>query len=112
MDYVLTITLSIAACVDALFSYLPLSFHHHKVPVACALALMLIILNIRGVKESISVLAPIFATFVITHIVMLLDGIFTHTDRFAPLTGEFKNGLSHDLSTIGIFGILLLFMRA
>ncbi|HLO25971.1 MAG TPA: APC family permease, partial [Geobacteraceae bacterium] len=112
VDYVLTITVSIAACVDAIFSYLPLSYSHHKVPFACALALMLIILNIRGVKESISVLAPIFATFVITHIVMLLDGIFTHSDRFAPLTGEFKSGLSHDLSTIGVFGILLLFMRA
>jgi hypothetical protein len=29
-----------------------------------------------------------------------------------PLTGEFRSGLSHDLSTIGFFGILLLFMRA
>lgn len=112
VDYVLTITVSIAACVDALFSYMPVSYAHYKVPVACALALMLIILNIRGVKESISMLAPIFAVFVITHIVMLLDGIFTHTSRFAPLAGEFKSGLSHDLSTIGIFGILLLFMRA
>lgn len=112
VDYVLTITVSIAACVDALFSYMPVSFSHYKVPVACALALMLIILNIRGVKESISVLAPIFAVFVITHLVMLLDGIFTHTSRLAPLAGEFKSGLSHDLSTIGIFGILLLFMRA
>jgi amino acid transporter len=112
VDYVLTITVSIAACVDALFSYLPLSYAHFKVPVACALALVLIILNIRGVKESISVLAPIFATFVITHVIMLLDGMFTHTDRFVPLVGEFRNGLSHDLSSIGIFGILLLFMRA
>jgi amino acid transporter len=112
VDYVLTITVSIAACVDAVFSYLPLGYSHHKVPFACALALMLIILNIRGVKESISVLAPIFAIFVITHIIMLLDGILTHADRFAPLTNEFRSGLSHDLSTIGIFGILLLFMRA
>ena len=112
VDYVLTITVSIAACVDALFSYLPLSYAHVKVPVACALAVMLIVLNIRGVKESISVLAPIFAVFVITHIVMLLDGLFTHADRFVPLTGEFRSGLSHDLSSIGIFGILLLFMRA
>ncbi len=112
VDYVLTITVSIASCVDAVFSYLPMHFRHHKVPFACFLTLVLIILNIRGVKESIAVLAPIFATFVITHILMLLDGVFTHTDRFAPLANEFKGGLSQDLSTIGVFGILLLFMRA
>lgn len=112
VDYVMTITISIAACVDAVFSYLPLSFAHFKVPFACALAVMLIILNIRGVKESIAVLAPIFATFVITHIIMLLDGIFTHTDRIAPLASDFNTGIHHDLSTIGVFGILILFLRA
>ena len=112
VDYVLTITVSIAACVDAVFSYLPLGFAHYKVPFACLLALVLIILNIRGVKESIAVMAPIFATFVVTHLLMLLDGIFTHADRFAPLAGDFRTGLHHDLSSIGIFGILLLFLRA
>jgi len=112
VDYVLTITVSIAACVDAIFSYLPLGFAHYKVPFACFLALFLIILNIRGVKESIAVMAPIFATFVVTHLLMLIDGVFTHTDRFAPLAGDFRTGLHHDISTIGIFGIMLLFLRA
>ncbi len=112
VDYVLTITLSIAACVDALFSYLPLSFHHHKVPVACFLCLFLIILNIRGVKESIVVMAPIFIVFVVTHLVMLTDGIFTHTDRFVPLVDRFQTGIQQDLSSIGFIGMLMLFLRA
>ena len=112
VDYILTITVSIASCVDAVFSYLPLGSHHLKVPVACFLALLLIVLNIRGVKESVSVLAPIFAVFVITHLVMLLDGIFTHTDRFAPLINDFHVGISKDVSSIGVVGILLLFLRA
>jgi amino acid transporter len=112
VDYVLTITVSIAACVDAVFSYLPLSYAHVKVPFACTLAIMLIILNIRGVKESIAVLAPIFAVFVITHIVMLMDGVFTHTDRLAPLVSDFNTGIRHDVSTIGVMGIMLLFLRA
>ncbi len=112
VDYVLTITVSIASCVDALFSYVPQHYHHYKVPFACVLALGLIILNIRGVKESITVMAPIFLVFVLTHLLMLLDGIITHTDRIAPLTSDFHTGLHHDLSTIGVFGILLLFLRA
>ena len=112
VDYVLTITISIAACVDALFSYLPLSFHHHKVPVACFLCVVLIILNIRGVKESIVIMAPIFVVFVVTHLVMLLDGIFTHTDRFVLLANSFHAGIQQDISAIGFIGILMLFLRA
>ena len=112
VDYVLTITVSIASCVDALFSYVPQPFHHYKVPTACFLALFLIILNIRGVKESIAVMAPIFMVFVITHIVLLVYGVTAHADQIMPLAGDIKNGLSHDIKTIGYLGILLLFLRA
>ncbi len=112
VDYILTITVSIASCVDALFSYVPQHLHHYKIPFACFLAVMLIILNVRGVKESIAVMAPIFVTFVISHLLMLLDGIFTHTERIAPLASDFRNGINHDLSTIGLVGILMLFLRA
>lgn len=112
VDYVLTITISIAACVDTLFSYLPLSFHIYKVSVACCLCLMLIILNIRGVKESIVVMAPIFIVFVVTHLVMLLDGILTHTGRFVPMVNSFQAGIQQDISTIGFVGMLMLFLRA
>ncbi len=112
VDYVLTITVSIASCVDALFSYVPQQYHHYKVTTACCLALFLIILNIRGVKESIAVMAPIFMVFVITHIVLLIYGVTAHADQIVPLAGEIKNGLSHDIKTIGYLGILLLFLRA
>lgn len=112
VDYVMTITISIASCCDAVFSYIPKGYHHYKVPVACILTVILIILNIRGVKESISVMVPIFMTFVLSHILMLVYGVFTHTDKIAPLTNDVQSGFSHDLSSIGIFGILLLFVRA
>jgi amino acid transporter len=112
VDYILTITVSIASCVDAVFSYIPKGAHHYKVPVACFLAVLLIILNIRGVKESITVMAPIFMVFVATHLLMLIYGVFTHTDKCGPLVCDIQAGFSHDLSSIGIFGILLLFVRA
>jgi amino acid transporter len=112
VDYVMTITISIASCCDAVFSYIPKGYHHYKVPVACILTVILIILNIRGVKESISVMVPIFLTFVLSHILMLVYGVFTHTDKIAPLANDVQAGLGRDLSSIGIFGILLLFVRA
>jgi amino acid transporter len=112
VDYVMTITISIASCCDAVFSYVPTGYHHYKVPVACALTVLLIVLNIRGVKESISVLAPIFMIFVVSHLLMLLYGVLTHADRIGQLAGDVGHGFGHDLSAIGIFGILLLFVRA
>jgi hypothetical protein len=112
VDYVMTITISIASCCDAVFSYVPQSVHHFKVPVACFLTVVLIILNIRGVKESIAILAPIFMTFVVSHLLMLTYGVMIHADRIAPLAGAVRSGLGHDLSSIGVFGILLLFVRA
>src|SRR6266702_4535934 len=112
VDYVMTITISIASCCDAVFSYLPVPYHHYKVPVACVLTILLIILNVRGVKESVTVLAPIFMVFVVTHIIMLVYGVSIHSDRFAPVVSDFGAGIHRDVSTIGVFGIILLFLRA
>ncbi|MEI6213793.1 MAG: APC family permease [Desulfuromonadales bacterium] len=112
VDYILTITVSIASCVDALFSYVPQSLHHYKVPTACFLAVALIVLNIRGVKESITVMAPIFLVFVVTHLIMLIYGVSVHTDQVMPLAANIKTGFNHDLGTIGGLGIMLLFLRA
>jgi len=112
VDYVLTITISIAACADALFSYVPPHFLRLKIGFACLLAVLLIVLNIRGIKESVTVMAPIFLVFVITHLVLLLDGLFTHTARFAPLAQQIRGGFSQDLSSIGLVGIMMLFLRA
>jgi amino acid transporter len=112
VDYVMTITISIASCVDALFSYVPQGYHLYKVPVACVLTVLLIILNVRGVKESITILAPIFMIFVITHIVMLCYGIGTHTAQCVPMVCNVGDSIRHDLSSIGLFGMLMLFLRA
>lgn len=112
VDYIMTITISIASCCDAIFSYIPPAYHQYKIPVACALTLSLIMLNIRGVKESITILAPIFMIFVVSHLMMLIYGVATHAERIAPLTAHIGHSLGNDLNSIGIFGILLIFVRA
>jgi amino acid transporter len=112
VDYVLTITVSITACVDALFSYLPIEFQKYKILTAAVLIIFLIILNIRGVKESIAVLAPIFITFILTHALLLCYGIFSHLGEIKPIVQHVHGNFTHDLSTIGFMGIALLFLRA
>ncbi len=112
IDYVLTITVSIAACGDALFSFMPLAYHVYKIPFCIVLIVALIVLNLRGVKESVLFLAPIFGLFFASHILMILFGIFSHTNDAVPIARELHGQLQQDLATIGLWGILAVFIRA
>ncbi len=112
VDYILTITVSITSCIDAIFSFFPLEFHKYKIFCAAFLILILIILNIRGVKESITFLAPIFIIFIITHILLLGYGIFSHIADIKPVFQSVNTSFNTDLSNIGKMGIALIFLKA
>src|SRR5579859_2901774 len=60
VDYVLTISISIASGVDAIFSLLPVGWQHGKLPFEIVVALGLLVLNLRGVKEPLKLLLPLF----------------------------------------------------
>jgi amino acid transporter len=112
VDYMLTITVSIAACGDALFSFLPLGFHEYKLFFELFLILVLIVLNLRGVKESVTILAPIFVVFVITHIFMIGYGILSHLGQIGPVFHGIKTDFNSGLASMGGLGMLALFLRA
>jgi amino acid transporter len=112
VDYVLTITVSIASCSDAIFSFLPMGVSGFKMPFAVFLTVLLVVMNLRGVKESVTALAPVFMIFLLTHLVLLLTGIGTHFFRVGTLMHEFHTDISHDLGSIGFWGIAVLFLRA
>ena len=112
VDYILTITVSITSCVDALFSYLPIEFQKLKIGMAAVLIVLLVLLNIRGVKESVTVLAPIFIVFIVTHAILLGFGIFSHAGEITAVTGNVRSGLSRDVTAMGGLGIALIFLRA
>jgi amino acid transporter len=112
VDYVLTIAVSITAAGDALFSTVPLEWHYLKFPLLIFLIVALTILNIRGVRESVLALAPIFFLFLITHAVLITVGIFSHVSNLPAVIGEFSSGFKTDYSTIGIGGMLSIFIYA
>ena len=85
VDYVLTIAISIAAGVDALFSLLPPSAQAYKLMTEMALGIGLIILNLRGIKESLRILLPIFIGFILTHAGLITYGIFSHSEGLPRL---------------------------
>src|SRR6185436_8548111 len=63
VDYVLTITISVASAADALFSILPSAWLPWKLVFACVGVALLTLLNLRGVKESVLLWAPVFFLF-------------------------------------------------
>ncbi len=105
VDYILTITVSIAGGGDALFSLLPYSLHYWKLPVEFGAILFLIIMNLRGVKESVTVLVPVFLTFVVTHLFLILGGIFVHLPQVPEVASEVHQGFQLGLAQLGGWGL-------
>lgn len=112
VDYVLTISVSIAAGADQVFSILPPQWHQFKLIVVAAVIFLLMILNLRGVKESVTILMPIFLLFLITHVVLIFGGIGFHLTEAQNVAGQMHTEFSSGLATLGIFGMLGIFARA
>jgi len=112
VDYVLTITTSIASGGDAVFSSLPASLHVFKLPVEFAVIGLLTVMNLRGVKESVRTLVPVFLLFLLTHAVMIGGSVLFHLGRAGEVVESVRSGLHHDLGTLGFFATAALFLRA
>src|SRR4029077_1803166 len=75
VDYMLTIAISVASGVDAVFSLLPRGASSYKLVTELSLVIVLCFLNLRGMRESIKVLLPIFLGFFITHVLLIGFGV-------------------------------------
>jgi amino acid transporter len=112
VDYVLTITVSIAAAGDVIFSFLPPHWVGAKISVEVFFILALTTLNIRGVRESAIALAPIFVLFVVTHAAVIVGGIISHAGELPATAQQASRGLHDGMSTLGLGGLLLLLVHA
>jgi len=112
VDYVLTISVSIAAAADATFSFLPAHWQAIKLPVVFAAILLLTVLNLRGVKESVTSLAPIFVLFLVTHVILIGGVIATRGAEMPAVVREVHQGYRSSLATLGLGGLAALFLRA
>jgi amino acid transporter len=132
VDYVLTITVSIASGGDAVFSMIPRSIfgaeatrlapedigtwldpvQRTKLIVEAAAIAVLTVLNIRGVKESVQAILPVFMAFVVTHVIVLAVAIFGHLGDVGTVAHETGINFHHTVASLGMFGALMLFVRA
>jgi amino acid transporter len=132
VDYVLTITTSIASGGDAIFSMIPRSWfgpaalhlaadeigtwwdpvQRTKIVVEVGSIGLLTVLNMRGVKESVQAILPIFMAFVATHVVLLAVAIFGNLGEVGAVAHETHVNFGHTVASLGTFGAMMLFVRA
>lgn len=112
VDYVLTISISLASGVDAVFSLLPMEMQSYKLMLECGLVMLLVFLNLRGLKESVTILVPIFLAFVISHAFMIIYGIYSHSKELSFIIPKVVNQTVELNATFGWVFVLSLLLRA
>jgi amino acid transporter len=112
IDYVLTITISVASGADALFSFLPVTWLPYKVTFAFFGVLVLTAMNMRGVKESVLPLVPIFLTFIATHAFIIGYAVVMNLGNFGSVVASTRADVVQTQAELGFGGMLLLILRA
>jgi amino acid transporter len=112
VDYVLTITISIASGADALFSLFPPEWQTWKLPFAFAGVGALTFLNLRGVRESVLLWVPIFFVFVATHAFAIADAFVMHASGFGEIARSTVREVHTVSASVGWFGLLAVILRA
>jgi amino acid transporter len=112
IDYVLTIAISVASGTDALFSLLPVQYSGYKLWLQVMVVFLLIFMNLRGMKESIRLLVPIFIGFMVTHAVVIIYGIVYHHEGISELIPKAVQDSKELSDSMGWFFVIALFLRA
>ena len=112
VDYVLTISLSVASGVEALLSFFPAGWAEAKVPLTMMIILVLTVMNLRGVKESVLPLVPIFAMFIVMHAVAIAYAMAVHLWGFGAVAEATVADLRTSSAELGLAGMLMLVMHS
>jgi amino acid transporter len=112
VDYVLTISVSVASGCDALWSFLPPSLVPYKFTAEFLVLGFLIVLNMRGVKESVTFLAPIFMVFIVTHVFAILYAIGSHITQMPEVFHGARVDFHGAVSMLGFWPVIFILLRA
>jgi len=112
VDYAMTIAMQVAACVAALSSLTAGVSPRLQLIFSLALVVFLILINLRGVKESVLVLLPIFLLFLVTHILVIAFGIGRHVGAMPELVATTVRETKQTWTTLGGLGTLALMLKA
>lgn len=112
IDYVLTIAVSTASGMDAIFSMLPRQYLDYKLIAEVGVIFLLVVSNLRGMKESIQLLLPIFLGFVIVHFILIVYGIAAHSKGLVTIFPDTIAETKELASAMGWIPLLALMLHA
>lgn len=112
VDYVLTISISIASGADAIFSFLPMNWLWLKFWVCVVVVLVMVGMNLRGVKESVLSLLPIFVAFVLMHVWLVGYAILVRSPELPAVAHDAIKQVHAGFNTIGVLALAIIFFRA
>lgn len=111
VDYVLTVAISVASGADAIFSFLPHEWVRWKYHAVIGGVALLMIMNFRGVKDSIMVLLPIFLLFLVTHAALILMALLGKSGAPAPASAA-APAPAAAVGALGAFAALQILLKA
>src|SRR5712672_2821429 len=112
VDYVLTIAISIASGADAIFSFLPVAWLPYNFCVAIAVVLVMVAMNLRGVKESVIALLPIFLAFVVLHSILVGYAFFSRASELPVIARDAVQQVRQGFDALGVIGLAIVFFKA
>lgn len=108
----LAIIIASASASDAIFSFLPANLYLYKLEFSLVMIGLLTLLNMRGAKETVVPLVPIFMVFILTHAFTILYGLGTHLLDFPTVAHETVREVSKTHAELGLFLMIFLIVRA
>ncbi|MBU0509672.1 APC family permease, partial [bacterium] len=106
IDYVLTVAVSVVAGVEAVLSLAPPHWSEYRLYAATLTIAFMVWLNLRGVKESVVTLLPIFMVFVVTHVLLVGYGVVSHLGDLPRRVAESRTEAGLALSQFGVVFVL------
>ncbi len=112
VDYVLTIAISLASCSESVFSLFPPALQPLRMTFTFVLLAALALLNLRGVRESVAVISPIFLIFIISHVGAIVAAIGLNLHQIPIEVTHLREQSSHAVQTTGWIPLIMLLFRA
>lgn len=119
-DYILTIAISIASGADAIYSLLPSHFQqqpdavitHQKTAFSLVVTVFLILLNLRGVKESVVLWVPVFLVFVLSYAFGIIWAVVAQFTNLPEIAHRVSADVTTGAAQFGWMGLMGVVLRA
>lgn len=84
VDYMLTVAVSVSAGAEAIASAIP-ALYHHRVLISVIIVLLLMLMNLRGLRESAGLLMTPVYSFIAVITILIIVGLVKIVSGAAPL---------------------------